>query len=178
MSTFSRWIPPAPEPRLGRSGWLVLGSIVGLLLLVVLFTTAGRVVVSLGLPLLALSELAHRRQLRRVATERVGEDIGSFARAFDRRTEPFDPWVVRAVWDVLQPYVTFGGGRAPLRPSDRLGDDLRIDPDDIDMAIVQKVAARTGRSLERVEENPFHGRVTTVGDLVRLLSGQAPRGAE
>ena len=45
----------------------------------------------------------------------AGEDIGTFARAFDRRSEPFDPWVVRATWDALLPYCGF-----PLRPADRV----------------------------------------------------------
>jgi hypothetical protein len=49
-------------------------------------------------------------RLRRVSAERQGEDIGTFAKAFDRRAPEFDPWVVRAVWDALQAYRTHRGG--------------------------------------------------------------------
>src|SRR4030095_4437057 len=63
---------------------------------------------------------ADRYELR-LSKERTGEDIGTFARAFDRRSESFDPWVVRATWEALQPYVSF-----PLRPTDRLVEDLCI----------------------------------------------------
>jgi hypothetical protein len=114
------------------------------------------------------------RHLSRLAAERAGEDIGTFARAFDRRTEAFDPWVVRATWDALEPYVVFPKGRVPLRPTDRLEEDLHIDPLDIHFDLVQEVAERSGRSLDETESNPLFGHVETVGDFVRFITWQPP----
>src|SRR5262249_24817516 len=69
---------------------------------------------------MAIGAQVNGRRLRRLAEQRPSEDIGTFARAFDRRTEPFEPWLVRATWDALQPYVRFRDGQVPLRPTDRL----------------------------------------------------------
>ncbi|MCP3996848.1 MAG: hypothetical protein GY722_17565 [bacterium] len=76
------------------------------------------------------------RQLKRMAAARKGEDIGSFARALDRRSPSFDPWVVRATWGALEPYMALRRQSAPdyrvaTRPSDDLVSELRIDPDDL-----------------------------------------------
>jgi len=113
------------------------------------------------------------RHLRRLAAGRVGEDIGTFARAFDRRTCSFDPWVVRATWEALQPCVAFRGGRLPLRATDRL-EDLPIDPEDFD-DLFQEVAERSGHSIEQAGLNGY-GNVHTVGDFVRFIINQ-PRAA-
>jgi hypothetical protein len=112
------------------------------------------------------------RYLRRLAGERTGEDIGTFAHGFDRHAEPFDPWVIRATWDALAPYLVFSEGRVPLRPTDRLEEDLRIDLDDIHFDLLHGVATRSGHSLDDCESNPFYGKVTTVGDFVRFITWQ------
>jgi hypothetical protein len=173
MRKFSRWMPPAANPPMTLAGWFVL---VGLAAAAVAAIVAWPNAMGLGIVALLIFVLvgtyAGNRRLRRLAAERAGEDIGTFARAFDRRAEPFDPWVVRATWDALQPYVTFRGGRVPLRPTDRLVDDLCIDPDDIDFDLVKEVAERSGRSLDQPETNPYYGRVDTVGDFVRFISCQ------
>jgi hypothetical protein len=80
--------------------------------------------------------------------------------------------VVRATWDALEAWARFPGGRLPLRPSDRLVEDLNIDPDDLDDCVVREVAERTGRLMDRMELNPYCGRVVTVGDLVLFLTLQ------
>ena len=116
--------------------------------------------------------VADNRRFRRLAGERAGEDIGSFARVFDRRSEPFDPWVVRATWDALQDVGSIPGGRLPLRPTDRLVEDLHIDPEDLSDFVAREVAERSGRSLEGMESNQYFGRVVTVGDFVRFITVQ------
>lgn len=95
-------------------------------------------------------------QSRRIAGERRSDSICSFARAFERRQ--VDPWVVRAVYEAYS--VSF-----PVRADDVLDQEL-VDFDAAD------IAERAGRCLERVEENPLFGRVSTAGDLVRFLSLQ------
>ena len=176
MRQFSRWMPPSPTNKVSPAGWFAIGLLIMLLLLAVVFTRRGRFIAAVLLPVFLIGSLVIDRRLKNLAASRSGEDIGTFARAFDRRNEPFDPHVVRAVWDALQPYAKFRGGSVPIRPTDRIDEDLGIDWDDIDMGLAQEVADRVGRSLENIEANPLYGRVSTVGDLVRLISSQ-PRTA-
>ena len=129
-------------------------------------------------PFLIVGHFAHRSHLRRLGADRVGEDIGTFARGFNRRSEPFDSWVVRATWDALTPHVMSDGRCLPLRKADRLVEDLCIDPDDIlfDLKsdLVAEVAERLGHSLDNPESNLHCGHMETVGDLVRFVTNQPP----
>jgi hypothetical protein len=173
MRKFSRWMPPPRREPMTLAGWAVLTAIL-----------AGSVAAAIAWPVpvgiflgpliiwIVAFNVLHNGELRRLAAQRAGEDIGSFARHFDRRAEPFDPWVVRATWDALQPWARFPGGRLPLRPSDRLGEDLRIDDEEVGDQLVPEVAERAGRSLQRAESNPYWGRVVTVGDFVRFVTMQ------
>src|SRR5205809_1001806 len=117
MRPFSRWMPPAPEVRNTVAGWLCLA---GLVAGIIAATVAWPVFMGFLFAFVAATQLvaaiASNRHLRRLAAERAGEDIGTFARAFDRRTESFDPWVLRATWEALRPWVTFREGCLPLRP--------------------------------------------------------------
>jgi acyl carrier protein len=99
---------------------------------------------------------------RQLALERAGEDIGTFARAFDRRNEPFDPWVVRATWDSLRPYCN-----CPLRPADRL-EELGIDGLELE-ELFAEIAKRSGHSLE---DSRIVERIETVGEFVRVIAAQ------
>jgi hypothetical protein len=111
------------------------------------------------------------RHLARLARERAGEDIGTFARAFNRRAPTFDPWVVRAVWDALAPWTELrGGGRLPLRPTDVI-DELGCVDEDLD-DVLREAATRARRSLVAVRGNPYYRRVVTVGDLVAFIAHQ------
>ncbi len=159
MRKFSRWMQPVSTLSTSDLGWAVVA------LLVAAFW-----------PLILVGYYLSNWHLRRLASERSGEDIGTFGRSFDRRTEPFDPWVIRATWDALHPYVAFSGGCLPLRQTDRLDEDFRIDPDDIDDFICE-VATRSAPSLDHTEVNPFYGKIVTVGDVVRAITLQ-PRAAD
>ncbi len=121
------------------------------------------------------TKVAHGR-LRRLAAGRPGEDIGTFARGLDRRTQPFDPWVVRATWDALMPHVSYPGGRVPLRPTDAIVEDLRIDLELLEIEFCE-IAQRAGRCLDGIEANPLYRDGRTVGDLVRLVSAQPLTGS-
>ena len=120
--------------------------------------------------LFAVAWLYDDLRLRRVSAERQGEDIGTFAKAFDRWSPQFDPWVVRAVWDALQPYRAHRGGVAPLRPSDRL--KAVVDVDELYKVPAPEIAQRTGRSLDNPEANPKYQRVETVADVVHFFWNQ------
>jgi hypothetical protein len=165
-SKFSRWMPPVTEPRPSEFAWGI-----GALLLPRLWVLLAAI-----RPLVLGVHSRLERQIRRVAAERAGEDIGTFARAFDRRAEPFDPWVVRSTWDALQPYLAFSGGCVPLRPTDRLGEDLLVDLDDVSFDLIPAVARRSGHTLENAKSNPLYGKIVTVGDLVRFITLQPMAG--
>jgi hypothetical protein len=120
--------------------------------------------------ILAISAVAgrnHARQMRQFAATRAGEGICEFAREFNARE--IDTWIIRAVYEEVQDCIA---SEFPLRAGDRLGEDLRIDPDDLDMVIALRVAERTGRSLEQPERNPYYQRLITVGDLVNFFNNQ------
>jgi hypothetical protein len=117
-------------------------------------------------------EFRSQRRLRALAAARPNENIGTFARGFDRHDPAFDPWVVRAIWDALQPYVFIRSGAPALRATDRLEETLNIDPEDVWDVVLAEAARRAGRSLSSIVSNPMYGKVVTVGDLARLLSLQ------
>lgn len=82
----------------------------------------------------------------------------------------FDPRVVHAVWDALQPCRKHRGGFAPLRASDRM--HSFIDVDDTYNVVVVEVADRSRRSLDGMENNPKFNHVEAVRDLVEFFWAQ------
>ena len=173
MRKFSRWLPPAPEPFSTRlASWLLLGLLgLGLLCLLWRYPVGTLSFLLMILDMSFADTVSTRRVHRREAAARSDEDIGTFARALDRRAPEFDPWIVRAVWDALQPYVYYGEEHLPLRPSDDLVEDLRIDPDELEYLAVE-VAGRVGRSTTNWLENPKSRVVRTVADLIGLIAHQ------
>ena len=157
MGRLSRWMPADEEGSRRVAGRALLALFAPLIALMVVVTAPFAIV--------------RGRRLARLRKEREGEGICTFARAFDRRTT--DPWTIRAVHDELQPYFETRDGPVPLRPSDRLYEDLAIDGDDELDDVAQTIARRTGRPLEGVERNPVLS-VETVGDLVRFFAHQPP----
>ena len=173
MRRFSRWMPPTPERALGPMGAAFV-VVLGMGSLYILFgrSLTAAVAIATGIAIeTVLQNRSRHRGLEQLAAGRSLEDICSFARALDRRSSWFDAWVVRAVWDALQPYVAFDEGHVPLRPDDRLSEDLKIDPEDSGELAAQ-VARRVGREASRWSSNPARGEVRTVGDLIRLVALQ------
>jgi hypothetical protein len=173
---FSRWIGPVPVSKPSIVGWLVLAAVLAAILSV--FVTHP-VSVGAGLGALTLitivAEQKRTMRLRGLAQDRQGEDIGSFARSFDRRDgSQLDAWAIRSVWNALVPYTESKGRRVPLRPTDRFEEDLGIDPDDIE-ELVSQLVEQCERIPGNWKANPFYESVTTVGDLVRFVSAQPLR---
>ncbi len=112
-------------------------------------------------------KLIEKRQI--MADKRQGLSICQFARQFSPHT--VDTWVIRAVWNTLQGngYIDYP---LPLKASDKLDDDLDLvnDADELE-ELVEDIAARCGRDLCGIEDNPFLP-VTTVGSLVSVLNAQ------
>ncbi len=173
---FSRWMPPAPKPKWGFRGHVLLVTIVGYLVylfyVALPFSLLVFVLVPLWMWISKVTSKSEARRLQAKALQRVGEDIGTFARAFNRRAEPFDTWVIRATWDTLIPFVSFEGGHVPLRPTDRLSDDIGIDNEQAYDAVYE-VLIRTRRANADWKNNPFYPNdPVTIGDIVRLVSYQ------
>ncbi|MBK8247545.1 MAG: hypothetical protein IPK85_09145 [Gemmatimonadetes bacterium] len=128
---------------------------------------------------LAVAAVAERRSREAMRTLRVGEDIGTFARALDRRDPAFDPWVVRAVWDALRGGYERAGWEMPLRPGGPWRADLGIDGEDLEFDVLPTVTTRTFRSFtwEDVHANPMYDRVDTVADLIQFVALQPRRAA-
>lgn len=160
-------MPAFVPQRMDVIGWLVVAALAaGTIYLCTshpMFAPAIPIIAAISW---ALNVVESRRQ-RRIALERQGESICSFARSLDCRAT--DTWIVRAVFEELAAYVQF-----PIRPDDRLEDDLKIDSDDID-DVAEAVAQRTGRPLDAREANPLYGKVTTVRELVEFFRHQPRR---
>ncbi len=130
--------------------------------------------VAVGGSLLALGSLVavmSRREAQRLAhmaQGRAGESICQFARSIDCRR--VDTWVVRAVYEELQRSLS-AVVAVPLRLTDNLQSDLRLDADDLDDLVVD-MAQRARRSMADTSANPLFGKVITVGDLVEFLQAQ------
>ncbi len=177
MRIFSRFMPPLRSdryPPVTITGWLVLAIMAGVGVtalgfcvgMIVKAPVASAIVLLAFGFLMAFGTWSANRAERAVARERQGEDIGSFARGLDRRSEPFDPWVVRAVWDAVSPYADF-----PIRARDRL-EDFGIDPLELDLLLME-VTERSGHSLRNLHD--FWEDGATLGDLVAFVSCQPKR---
>lgn len=125
------------------------------------------------LPALAVlfwvSTTLRRRRFRAMAIAREGESLCSFARSFGRRE--VDTWVVRAVHEQLQEELRCAGGGCPIRGSDRLDKDLRIDSETVE-EMLPVIAQRTGRRMDDTWQNPWYDKVHSVADLVRFVDAQ------
>lgn len=175
---FSRWMHPLPQSTPGIAGWVAIG-VIGAALIFVLLRYPVATLITTGAVALAsvISERRRTIHVRKIAASRPNEDIGSFARAFDRRgAPPFDPWAVRAVWNAVGAATEANGQRIPLRPTDRLVADLDIDAEEIEYLVPELV-----EQCERVpgdwKANPYNERLATVGDLVYFISSQPVRGS-
>ena len=163
----SKRMPRSVPGRTGVVAWIVVGAYgAGLIYLCWSYPVVLAVVLIIAGVSWVLT-VADRRRQRRIATERQGESICSFARSFDCRAT--DTWVVRAVFEEVASYVQF-----PIRPDDRLQEDLKVDSEDLD-DIAEAIAQRSGRALEDCEANPLYGKVTTVRELVEFFIHQTRR---
>jgi hypothetical protein len=170
---------PKYKAKSRKAAWLFLAMLVSCMAYVAF---AEPVVVLVGAALIGAALLYARGEIKRdahllraLAEVRHGESICEFARNFDPRT--VDTWIVRAVYEQLQDQLKSRHPRFPLRASDRLKQDLLLDDDDLDLDIAEMVEQRTGRSLERIEENPLFGKVETARDLVLFFNAQPMRSA-
>lgn len=182
MRTPSRSMPRfAPQPMRPWAWVVVAVMLIGLIWAVIHALIASPRLVLLGAAaLLALYALAQRQakrdtaKLLAMAAARNGQSICEFSRDFDCRTT--DTWIIRAVYEQVQRQLTHIHPAFPVRADDRLKEDLLLDDDDLDLDLALEVEARTERTLDESNENPYFGKVRTVRDLVHFFQGQPRRG--
>jgi len=124
----------------------------------------------LGLILcIALCALFERVRLRNIARQREDDSICTFVRSLDYRS--LDTKVIREVYEQLQTWLHCGKRPFPVRVTDNLHEDYKMDPLDLD-DLVLDVAKKTGRDVSDGSKNPYYDRVDTVGDLIGFLCSQ------
>lgn len=169
----SNRMPPKPRPVAWDSGgatWACLTCVAFVAAAVAFLAWLGALlqVLIYGFVLLAagwMGGIWSEMHARRLRLARPKDSICTFARGFNYRAT--DTWIIRAVYEALQPEVSF-----PIRSTDRFAEELCIDVDDLDDAIFDEVAFRAGRSTENCEQNPMYGQIKTVADVVAFFSHQ------
>ena len=101
--------------------------------------------------------------------DRKNLSICNFAREFD--AHKVDTWIIRATYEEVQRIICFDN-KIPIKADDHLFETLMLDEDDLDLDLVEIISQRTGRSLDKYEDNPFYGKVTTVRNLVLFFNCQ------
>ena len=93
MRKFSRWMPPATHRKTPVTGRRFLAMLIAAALAATIsWPVPAAVIASAFVAIFRATNRVTSRRLHYLAAERPGEDIGSFARAFNRRAELFDPW--------------------------------------------------------------------------------------
>jgi hypothetical protein len=166
-------MPPAPSAKTGLGGWVFLCGMAAVLLYFLVTRPVGFLGTVGALVILSLIiERKRVTELLPVVQDRTGEDIGTFARAFARRSDPpIDPWAIRAVWNAIYPLTEVQGKRIPLRPTDRIVEDLGIDSEEIEY-LVPELTQQCERKKGDWDRNPHYQELGTVGGLVRFISAQ------
>lgn len=170
MRTPSRRMPKFVRRPVTWAGWLVQGFIVAAI--IGFFWSAPKALYFVPFIIIGfLLEARHQRwRLQRMAKERAGESICTFARSFDCAAT--DTWVIRAVYEQLQTYLQADVAVFPLQREDNMVKQLGVDPEDLCYDIMDEIATRTGRSLEDTGQNPYWDKMETVGDLVQFFLHQ------
>jgi hypothetical protein len=121
-----------PLPRTSGPVALALLTALGLgALWVVVRYPWAPLLASLILVTAAFADRDRRSHLRQLTRERAGESLCTFARSFPRKER--DPWILRAVHEELSSNLGIDGKMVPIRPSDRLNEDLRLDSEDLEL---------------------------------------------
>lgn len=171
VRTPSRFMPKYTRPRPGVWGWLVFTPVIAAFgYALYLYPWVVGVFLAAGVTGTVVLNRNFKRKLSALAALRPNESLCTFARSFNPRE--VDTWVIRAVYEQLQMYLASDYPQFPVRAEDQLNGCLMNDPDDLDFCLAKEIAARTGRSLENTQDNPYYGSVNTVRDLVLFFNAQ------
>lgn len=167
MRKFSRHMPKQEENL--AAGWVVISLLVAAATWFIFEHPWLLIVAGVLSPWAIVSMKTERQRLLEMREARKNESICTFARSFDRRA--VDPWIIRAVYEQLEPYQRIEDVSVPLRATDSIFQDLKVPGNDFDYDVTE-IAQRCGRSLRSYETNPFYGKIDTVADLVHFLNAQ------
>ncbi len=170
MKLPSRYMPMFQEKPAGVWEWVFLVFLLGL----VLWLVWEAPYLLLLVPVFYVMEFWDRRKRRKyfctLLRERQNDSICSFSRYFEVRK--IDTWIIRAVFEQIQNYLKGEMENFPVRPTDDVFIDLKIDDEDFKWDIVEEIAQRTGRSIENAESNPYYGKANIVENLVYFFNAQ------
>ena len=172
MRLASRYMPSYDE-TLTLTSRLIVGSILSVLgigyIYVIWIDPMSIVFIWAVVFLASISYLFSDNNLKILLEQREDEDIGTFARSLDYRS--IDTWIIRAVYEEINSELGFKDNTLPIRASDNLAKDLKLDDEDL-FFIYNRVATRAGISDEDIEKNPYYNRVETVEDMILFLNTQ------
>jgi hypothetical protein len=144
----------------------MFSPIVDLLLMLLKFVVGLLAIITIiGVPVLILEHF----RFKRLAKRRAGISICQFVRSFDYRH--VDTTIIRAVYEGLQGWTTFGIKQFPVMAADELAKVYGLKDEDLD-DFAERVAQTTRRAWSDLENNPLYGKVTTTQDLVLFLNRQ------
>ncbi len=163
-----KYIPP--QGGVPYMAW----SIVFLIPSVVLWLLWNNPYLLLLIPVVAIWALFERRKSQKrfdvLVAERRELSICEFARSFNCKV--VDTWIIRAVYEQLQEYLSGNGELLAIKADDHIYNDLEIDEEDFQFDLVEEISQRTGRSLEFTKNNTYYNDVNTIRDLVLFFNEQ------
>ena len=171
MHTLSRHLPPLQTGvrKIPHHGKVIL---LGTLALVGYWFYSSPLNATIGFGSITLfvagSMIIEGRRVARIRQDR-DDTIGDFRRSFDLRQ--IDPWIIRATYEAFGAWFDAKQSKFPLRASDLIYDDFKIDWEDLD-DLLREVAQRAGYDISRCEANPLYGNVRTVEDFVKFVTHQ------
>ncbi len=159
-----------PKGSISFLGWVLISAVTAL----VLYGLWEAPILLALAPLIAIFTYFDNKRVKKkfesLASEREKESICEFSRSFN--CKKVDTWVIRAVYEQIQEYVSLSKVSVPLRADDDLFDLLEIDEEDLDLDLLEEISQRTGRSMKNTEKNPYYEKVHTLGDLVYFVNEQ------
>ena len=171
MHPLSRHLPPLQAedrriPLLVKVILLVILVLVGYWI----YSSPLKAIIGLGTMtiLVAGSRIIEGRRIARICQVR-DDTICDFRGSFDLRQ--IDPWIIRATYEAFGAWLAPKQSKFPLRGSDSISDDLKIDWEDLD-DLFHEVAQRAGYDISECEANPLYGKVKTVKDFVMFFTHQ------
>lgn len=168
MRTPSRLMPKYQPQTFGVAGCVVLLVLacVGLYVLWV-YPLLSLLALVMIVGLFVCERIKAQQYFKRLISQRVGESLCTFSREQD--LHDVDTFVVRAVYEEIQ--LDLPIENVPLRWSDQLYSDLRLEADDVE-DLIERVAQRTARCIKHTAANPLFGNILTVGDLIAFFNHQ------
>ncbi len=163
-------MPKYKEKPTGAWGWVFLAVLLGLVLWLIWSVPYLLLLVPVFIVMDMWDRKRRKKHFSTLLENRANDSICSFSRYFKSRK--IDTLIIRAVYEQLQNYMSTEKENFPIRPTDSIFVDLKIDDEDFEYDLVEEIAQRTGRSLKNIESNSYYGKVNSVENLVYFFNEQ------